>query len=309
MRTHTELATNRSLLAWGARFVRKPWREKLQAIGFHWVKRVPWVPFPVRLPFGGWWLAWDDAVDHQILAGSFETPLRCFVERFLKPGMTVLDIGAHHGFYTLLASKKVGPMGVVVAFEPSPRERKKLLWHLRLHGCKNVRVEGLALASTSGERTLFLVERNDTGCNSLRPPNAAGPSRAMRVSITTVDEYIREHEVRNVDFVKLDVEGAEREILSGACELLRKEPRPVFLCELQDIRTQAWGHRAADVAEFLARCAYRWYEPCPDGTIQQEIKEFETLDGTYVAVPEERIQQMLDCMARQEDAVRKRSES
>jgi FkbM family methyltransferase len=63
------------------------------------------------------------------------------VERFLKPNMTVLDIGTHHGFYSLLASYKVGATGQVIAFEPSPRERRRLLWHLRLNRKKNVLVE------------------------------------------------------------------------------------------------------------------------------------------------------------------------
>lgn len=81
---------------------------------------------------------------------SFEENERRFVEQFLKEGMTMLDIGAHHGFYTVLASKKVGSSGRVFAFEPSPREHQKLLRHLKLNRCANVRVEPFALTRQEG---------------------------------------------------------------------------------------------------------------------------------------------------------------
>src|SRR5712691_5679585 len=138
------------------RFFRAPWREKGRSIGLRWIRVFPRVPFPVRLPYGGWWLARNDATGNVVLTGQFETAERGFVERFLQPGMTILDIGAHHGFYTLLASRKVGPGGSVVAFEPSPREREKLMWHLRLNRCRNVQVQSCALGSKQGEAELFL---------------------------------------------------------------------------------------------------------------------------------------------------------
>ena len=84
--------------------------------------------------------------------------------------MIVLDIGAHHGFYTLLASRKVGKKGKVIAFEPSPRKRRKLIWHCRLNRTDNVWIESCALGSFDGEAELFLVKGKETGCNSLRPP-------------------------------------------------------------------------------------------------------------------------------------------
>ena len=77
------------------------------------------------------WLKSNDLSFLSNLAGNFEEAERQFVERFLRPGMIVLDIGAHHGYYTLLASRKDGQKGKVIAIEPSPRERRKLIWHCR----------------------------------------------------------------------------------------------------------------------------------------------------------------------------------
>jgi FkbM family methyltransferase len=135
-----------------------------------WNRLCPSVPLPVRLPYGGWWFAVNDACSDAVFIGSLEGPEWRFVGDFLQAGMTVLDIGAHHGFYTMLAARKVGPAGRVIAFEPSPSELRRLLFHLKLNRCMNVKVEPFALASQDGETTLFVVDERDTGCNSLRPP-------------------------------------------------------------------------------------------------------------------------------------------
>src|SRR6266404_4612000 len=74
-------------------------------------------PGRIKLPFGARWLLEGSALDQSLQAGEFETSEMRFVERFLKDGMTVLDIGAHHGLYTLLASRLVGENGKVIAFE------------------------------------------------------------------------------------------------------------------------------------------------------------------------------------------------
>jgi len=135
------------------RFLKKPWSEKVRSMTLRWVRMMP---LPVRLPFGVWWLAEDDWLGKAILCGGLENAERSVVERILQPGMRVLDIGAHHGFYTLLASRKVGAGGRVLAFEPSPRERRKLLRHLRLNRCTNVQVEDCALGARKQNRTCSL---------------------------------------------------------------------------------------------------------------------------------------------------------
>ncbi|MBI4373194.1 MAG: FkbM family methyltransferase, partial [Candidatus Omnitrophica bacterium] len=99
-------------------------------------------PLPYRLPYGSRWLLGRDAIDYLLFStGDWEPEVWRFVDRFLRQGMTMLDVGAHHGFYTLLASKCVGSEGKVFAFEPAEPQRKKLLKHLRLNHCRNVQVE------------------------------------------------------------------------------------------------------------------------------------------------------------------------
>jgi FkbM family methyltransferase len=201
--------------------------------------------------------------------------------------MTVLDIGAHHGLYTLLASIRVSPGGRVFAFEPSPRERKALQWNMRLNRCKNVVIEGLALGNEEGELSLYVVEGHETGCNSLRPPVVSGFTRGVPVRVTLLDAWLETHEVKRVDFIKLDVEGGELAVLQGAQKLLQSAPRPVILAEVQDIRTQPWGYCASEIIRHLSAKGYKWFSLSAEGLLAPLDVTAESFDGNFVACPEE----------------------
>jgi hypothetical protein len=86
------------------RFLQRPRRAQYLSLAFR-AARVPGKPIPMRLPFGVWWLAQKSALNDDLIHDGFEEVEIAFVEKMLRPGMTVLDIGAHHGLYTLLASR------------------------------------------------------------------------------------------------------------------------------------------------------------------------------------------------------------
>jgi FkbM family methyltransferase len=225
---------------------------------------------------------------------GFENTERSFVDRFLRPGMTVLDIGAHHGYYTLLASRKVGPRGLVLAIEASPRERKTLRLHVRINRCKNVRIESRALGEVEGTAELYLVRGTETGCNSLRKPDVAQPTEIVSVRVDLLDCVLRDQNVARVDFIKLDVEGAELSVLKGAAQLLTNQQRPVILAEVQDIRTRPWGYPAREVVRYLSSFNYRWFLPLADGRLERIDAEQKEYDGNFVAIPEEQIASLGD---------------
>jgi FkbM family methyltransferase len=209
------------------------------------------------------------------------------VERFLQPGMTVLDIGAHHGLYTLLASKRVGGKGRVFAFEPSPRERRALNLHALLNFCRNVTVESVALGNQEATADLFVVQGGQTGCNSLRPPIVISGTSPVRVRVTRLDSWLATHNVERVDFIKLDVEGGELEALKGAAELLKRRPRPVILAEVQDIRTAPWGYRAKEILTRLREADFTWFRLLEGGLLETLDLSGESFDGNFVACPRE----------------------
>lgn len=247
------------------KFQRAGLREKL------WIAHnrfLAWLPWLIRLPQGGWWLGWNDVTSSRIyLRQGFEEGEQSFLSCFLQNGMTALDIGAHHGFYTLLFSNKVGSHGSVIAFEPSPRELRKLRWNLALNRSRNVHLEPFALSSNGGMATLFVCLGQETGCNSLRPPAVSEPTQPVPVPVTTLDRYLEEHTVGPVDFIKIDVEGAELDVLKGAAKLLNCNSQPIIMCELADIRTEPWGYRSYEVYEFLETYGFRWFSVTPEGRL------------------------------------------
>ena len=270
------------------RFLQKPRQEKVRSLCLRWVSTFPKIPVPIRLPFGAWWLARNDHVSQPIIEGKFEAAELAFLNRFLRQGMTVLDLGAHHGFYTLLASKRVGNTGNVFSFEPSARERKALRLHLKLNRCKNVAIQEMALGDQNMKTDLYVVEGWAAGCNSLRPPDVAARTSPVPVRVVRLDDWLADHKIDQVDFIKLDVEGGELDVIKGATNLLERRPRPVILAEVQDIRTLAWGYKAKDVINYLRDRGYTWFRISENGSTEElDIVQHE-FDGNFVAVPEER---------------------
>ena len=270
------------------RFLAKPLREKYASVASRLRSRVVTIPLPIRLPFGAWWIARNDNIGKPLREGQFETAEVAFVDRYLQPGMTVLDIGAHHGLYTLLASLRVGNGGLVYSFEPSARERKALLQHVRINRCKNVSVQDAAIGNENNEATLYVVEGSQSGCNSLRPPVVTSGTSSVRIKVARLDDWLREQSIDRVDFIKLDVEGGEREALLGA-ERLIECFRPVLFAEVQDIRTRPWGYPAKEIIEQMIQKKYRWFDVTPDGFLSALDVRAKEFDGNFVACPEERL--------------------
>jgi len=258
------------------------------SIRIRWRAATASIPAPVHLPFGAWFLARNDNVGEAIRGGSFETAEATFVSTYLRPGMTVLDVGANQGYYTLLASRRVGNTGRVIAFEPSPREKKSLRIHKRLNGCRNVNIAEVALGADEKQADLFVVQGYQTGCNSLRPPIVFSEIARVKVQIVRLDDWMEAHKIERVDFIKLDVEGGELEVFKGADKLLGRKPRPVILVEVQDLRTEPWGYRAKEIIGYLMSREYKWFRITSDGSLEQLDVSAETFDGNFVAIPEER---------------------
>jgi FkbM family methyltransferase len=286
---------NTEILPRFERFLEKPWSEKRRIVGSRFDRLLNRVPSVVRIDPGFLWVAWQDVIHDSVLDGSFEKAERAFVQSFLVPRMVALDIGAYCGLYTLTASKKVGPKGRVIAFEPTSYQMRRLRSNLALNLAKNVTAEKLALGDAEGQSDFFVAPGGFAGFSSLRAPGAIeAPTFRTRVNVTTLDAYLSRKKVTKVDFIKIDVEGGELDVFKGASNLLRQKPRPVILCELQDLRTESWGHKAKDTAVFLQRLGFRWFRPLPNGSLARMPDDPYLYEGNFVAVPEERISEIVE---------------
>jgi FkbM family methyltransferase len=286
----SKTASGGEAASWAGRiagFLRRPRRDQYISLACRARRAFPEMPIPLRLRFGAWWLAQKSALDDELIHDEgFEEAEMAFVQRLLRPGMTVVDAGAHHGLYTLLASKRVGRGGRVIAFEPSPRARKRLQRHLRVNRCGNVVVQSCALGDEHREANLFLVEGREDWCSSLQAPQVDGRTVKVRVQVERVDNVLEKLGVARVDFIKLDVEGAELSFLQGAKATLATS-RPVILAEVQDLRTRPWGYAASEIIDFLAGENYCWFALTANSDLQPISTRLSTYDGNLVALPEE----------------------
>ena len=281
------------------RFLASPIRRKYLTLALRARRVFPEMAIPLRLPFGAWWLAESGALDQELMYNGFEEAEIRFVQRLLRPGMTVLDVGAHHGLYTLLTSKCVGRRGRVLAIEPSPREFDRLSRHVRLNHRSNVALERCAAGNESGEADLFQVEGFRDWGNSLRPPAVPEPTRTIRVPIRKLDDLLEARGISQVDFIKLDAEGGELSVLDGARKLLQTAPRPAILAEVEDLRTQPWGYAAREILHRLALWNYRWFALSETGTLYPLSLDEEAYDANFVALPDERAEEFQALAARE----------
>lgn len=210
----------------------------------------------------------------------FEVAEGAFLDRFITPGMHVIECGAHQGFFTLQLCDLVGPTGTVLAFEPSPRERERLDRNLWRNSCTNVTVDPRALGAEEGMAKLFICDY-ETGCNSLRPPAVDEEIHQLLVRVTTLDLAIAEIGETFPDFIKIDAEGAELQILRGAEHCLRTG-RPTIFCELADIRTEPWGYRAVEIFDHVTQMGYSWFSITDSGELNPQPRQ-EDFHGNFIA--------------------------
>lgn len=137
----------------------------------------------------------------------------------LRPGGVFVDVGANIGYYTIVASMRVGPAGAVHAFEPEPGNFAILQENARLNGLANARLNNVALDTTSREATLFLSEVNQ-GDHRLYCKEEG--RRTVPVRTTSLDEYFAPRPPA-IDLVKMDTQGAEARIVAGMEGILRSQ--------------------------------------------------------------------------------------
>jgi FkbM family methyltransferase len=170
-----------------------------------------------------------DGISHELLYESAYEPYEAEVFRqFLAEGMTVVDVGANIGYYTLLAAKLVGDKGRVFAFEPEPQNYTLLTRNIELNKCKNVTAIRKAVSSKIGTADLFI--NTEAGAHGFLAERT-GIIGVTTVETVSLDEYFKKREYPT-DVIKIDVEGAELPVLSGMKNVIKKNDNLRIFTEL-----------------------------------------------------------------------------
>jgi FkbM family methyltransferase len=186
--------------------------------------------------------------------GQYDSDDIEYLTRVLRPDDICFDVGANLGYYTVLMAKAV-PQGKVYAFEPDPFCHTLLQLNVRINRLENVVVNGLALGERPGTSSFFRC--TDSAFNSFKDTARKPVSSVIEVPVTTLDEFVVANDLPRVDFVKVDVEGAEGLVLAGAKRLLHGSQRPrLLLIELFDGNHETFGDSTAEIVESLHRTHY-----------------------------------------------------
>lgn len=180
----------------------------------------PELPLPIlQGPLRGYrWVAASS--NHGCWLGSYEHAKQRLFARMLHSGDVVFDLGANVGFYTLLAAAKVGDAGRVIAFEPLPDNVRRIHQHLRLNHVKNVRVMEGAVGLRNGTARFEPHASNAMGKISTKG--------SVDVSLFSLDALTDSKTIPDPALMKVDVEGAEFDVLRGASRMLERA-RPAIL--------------------------------------------------------------------------------
>jgi FkbM family methyltransferase len=165
--------------------------------------------------------------------GTYERHVVSEIEAHLGEGMVAYDVGANAGYMSLVMARAVGSSGHVLAFEPDPQNLRALRFNLEQNKLYNVAVREQAVSDAPGKLTFASYSYSLVG--HIAREDDPGDARHFDVEATTLDRVWAETGAAP-DFVKIDVEGAEREVLNGATELLA-HARPTILAE---IRAEHW---------------------------------------------------------------------
>ena len=224
------------------------------------------IPKSARLPIlqgrlrGKRWIVGSS--DHGCWLGSYENTKRIAFETVVTKESTVFDVGAHVGFYTLLASELVGPGGRVVAFEPLPRNLRYLKEHVAMNGAANVTIVEAAVSDKDGVATF-----EEAASSSMGRLQANG---RCQVEVVALDALLSRGATPDPKFVKMDIEGEELRALEGAKAMLERCHPTIFLATHgTDV------HR--DCCRFLQAIGYR-LEPL-DG---RDLEMSEELLATWI---------------------------
>jgi FkbM family methyltransferase len=203
--------------------------------------------------------------------GYIEPSLTSVVLQNVRAGMVAFDIGAHFGYFSLLMSELTGPCGMVHAFEPSTETHQIL--RRNVVNATNVRTVHAAVHSRSGRLTFRDLGVRHAAFNSFyepRLPEAEGAPAESTYEVDTIsiDDYVRSTGVRP-DFVKIDAESSEYQIVAGMEETLRSA-RPVFTLEVGDFDTPSVA-TSRELVDFA--CGFD-YEPfcCQAGVLMGHRK-------------------------------------
>lgn len=235
----------------GRRYLRKTWLHRLPMTtrAYTWISGQ--MDRPSQIEFRGVLLRIDPSdatITPTLLTGQYEEFEIDLLEQLLKPGMTMVDIGANNGTHTCIGARAVGAEGRVLAVEPISQNLDLLRGSVDINqdfARRITIVPAAAGADDTGSVRVFLDEGN-SGTHSIGGTGDAWEDVPLR----TVDSLVEEHGLAEVNLLKVDVEGYERPVLAGASRLLNRSA-PILMMEFDHRMISGLGDSPRELASLI----------------------------------------------------------
>jgi FkbM family methyltransferase len=199
----------------------------------------------------------EDYIIYWCFVHGYETDPAVQLSRALiHQGDTVVDVGANIGLWTMGAARQAGQEGRLHAFEPVPENFTRLIANLNLNGfdLNRVQCQQLSLSDRSGRTVFYLSTNGNSGMGALAQRD--GVNRPIETRLIALDDYCEKHSISRVDFIKIDVEGAELLVLRGAKGVLASAEAPAIVFEADDSLAASFGSSSSAVKTLLAEKGY-----------------------------------------------------
>lgn len=198
----------------------------------------------------------DSALGRMIYCDGFELDERALLWRYLQPGDVFVDVGANIGLFTVIAARRVGKKGRIYSFEPAGLIRRRLEENITLNRLSNVNIQPFALSDHAGSLEISIPTDGHDAWSSLAMPIAGTEMQRERIEAITWDAFARQVGLGKVMMLKIDVEGWENHVLSGACTSLESADAPLLQVEFTDAAAQAAGSSCAALYQHLLDFGY-----------------------------------------------------
>lgn len=187
-------------------------------------------------------------------SGTYEPEIKEQISGILNEGDTFVDLGANEGYFTILASQKVGPSGAVITIEPQERLWSVILRNVQLNACTNVQLVPYAIGEKKEQVEFILTPSLNTGSSGIVKSSRNSMWKRQITTSITLDSLLGK---RKVKLIKIDIEGYEFFALKGASEVLRSGQIENIVMELHPAQLKQLGQSEEAVIKYLADFGYQ----------------------------------------------------
>ncbi len=230
------------------------------------------------------------------LAGQYDPQVFWYLQVLLQPGDVFFDVGANYGLFTIISSRLVGQNGSIHSFEPLPDAYNYLERNISVNNLGNVVSNRVAVGQSSGHAMIHRFSDLPIGHTSLSSLGRQDSS-PLACDVIALDDYLTEAKIADVNMIKIDVEGSERDVLYGASTLIKRNS-PAIILEINRETANAFNYKPEDNITFLSELGYYFFLYSPKNKVLESISVDSNIpDGADIVCV--RLESHIDSLSRQ----------